>query len=346
MARFDSREGATMQRRGDEDEVSGMTTRRLLLTTVALIVLCLSGAVAQYAGPKLEGTALLRSGEMISGVVLTVQLGILDGAEIGSSLKDGGYISVAAADGQRDVKATDIASIDVEWANTGEADAPKWTISTLTIVTTAGETIVGQPTWMVHASNVNIELPDGTRKRAYFFPVGGTSFTADDLLTKLTLGVAVPVTGTVTPVETPATDLPPATDAPATDAPATDAPATDAPATDAPATDAPATDAPATDAPATDAPATDAPATDAPATDAPAATEVVTIEPVTPPAADTPPVVETPTVTVTPPPVVTALPENAVFAAGEPAIIVFEVINPETGNPMKIKFLLVPLPAE
>ena len=80
-----------------------MTTRRTLLTVVALTVLCATVALAQYAGPKLEGTATLRSGETISGVLLSAQLGIVDGAEIGSSLTDGGYISIAAEGGERDV---------------------------------------------------------------------------------------------------------------------------------------------------------------------------------------------------------------------------------------------------
>lgn len=53
-----------------------------------------------------------------------------------------------------------------------------------------------------------------------------------------------------------------------------------------------------------------------------------------------------PTITVTAPPLISAVEESAVFRAGQPVVIVFEVTNPETGRPMKVKFLLMPLPAE
>lgn len=275
-----------------------MTTRRILLSVAALTVLCATVALAQYAGPKLEGTATLRSGETISGVVLSAQLGIVDGAEIGSNLADGGYISIAAEGGERDIKATEIASLDVEWANTGTAEASKWKIARLTVVTTGGETVTGEPTWLVHATSLNVEQADGSRKKVYAFPLAGANFSADNLLTKLVLGAApvadvAPVTPTppvVTPVPTP------------------------------------------------------------PTTDTPTTTEVVVIEPATPPTTDTPvvtPVVDTPVVTVTPDtPTVTVAAPPLVTNVPAGAVIVFEVINPETGNPMKIKFLLVPLAVE
>ena len=99
-----------------------MNIRRALLAVIALTVLCASVALAQYAGPKLEGTATLRSGEVISGVVLSAQVGMVDGAEIGSKLADGGHLTIAAEGGERQIKGVDIASLDVEWANTGTAE--------------------------------------------------------------------------------------------------------------------------------------------------------------------------------------------------------------------------------
>ena len=192
-------------------------------------------------------------------------------------------------------------SLDVEWANTGTAEASKWKIARLTAVTTSGETITGEPTWMIHITALIIEQADGTRRTVYAFQPASDNFSPDNLLARLVLGASapvadvVPVTPTlpvVTPVPTP------------------------------------------------------------PTTDTPTTTEVVTIEPVTPPTTDTPvvtvvadtPVVtpvdepDVPTVTVAAPPLVTNVPAGA--------IIVFEVTNPETGNPMKIKFLLVPLSVE
>ena len=278
-----------------------MTTRRTLLSVVALTVLCATVALAQYAGPKLEGTATLRSGETISGVVLSAQLGIVDGAEIGSNLADGGYISIAAEGGERAVKATEIVSLDVEWANTGTAEASKWKIARLTAVTADGETITGEPTWLVHATSLNVEQADGSRKKVYAFPLAGANFSADSLLTKLVLGANAPA-----PEVVPVTPTPPVV--------------------------------------------TPVPTPTPPVADTPTTTEVVVIESATPPTTDTlvvTPVVDTPVVTVTPDtPTVTVAAPPLVTNVPAGAVIVFEVINPETGNPMKIKFLLVPLTVE
>ena len=45
-------------------------------------------------------------------------------------------------------------------------------------------------------------------------------------------------------------------------------------------------------------------------------------------------------------PTVGPVPEGTVFATGEPAVITFEVTNPATGEPMLVRFLIVPLPAQ
>ncbi len=302
-----------------------MKMRDLILLVASVLLLSWVVAAAEYAGPKLEGTATLRSGESISGVLLTVQLGIVDGAEIGSRLRDGGYLKVATGGAERDVRATDIAALDVVWTNTGTADAPKWKITKLTVTTRSGETIVGEPTWLVHATSLIVEQPDGSQRKIYAFPLAGANFSPDNLLAKLVMGVQPRPTdvGVITPVTTPET-TPATTTAPTTPPATTAAPTTTttevvtiepAPTTTTP----PAVTT--TTPPTTTTPATTA----APATTTPA---------------------ETPTITVTAPPVVTAVPETASFAAGQPVVIVFEVTNPATGKPMKVKFLLMPLPAE
>ena len=181
-----------------------MTTRRTLLAIVALTVLCATVALAQYAGPKMEGTATLRSGEIISGVVLSAQVGMVDGAEIGSKLADGGYLMIAAEGGERKVKGVEIASLDVEWVNTGTPAVAKWTIAKFTVVTTSGETIIGEPTWMIHITALIIEQADGVRKSVYAFQPASDNFSPDNLLTRLVLGASAPVADVVPVTPTPA----------------------------------------------------------------------------------------------------------------------------------------------
>ncbi|MGD9497128.1 MAG: hypothetical protein AB7Y46_12595 [Armatimonadota bacterium] len=299
-----------------------MCTTTKLLTVAALACVAVGGAwAADYAGPKLEGTATLRSGATVSGVILTAQLGIVDGAEIGSRLRDGGYIAVNVDGEERHIAATEIAAIEAEWAQTGTEDNPKWKITRLTVTTTGGETVTGQPAWLVHATSLVIEEPDGTQRKIYAFPMAGSNFSPDNLMSRLTIGA---------PQATPAEATPSAAEAVPAPAEAAPAPAEAAPAP-AEAASAPAEAAPA---PAEAAPAP-AEAAPAPAEAAPAPAE--TGEAVAAPEA---------VATITMAPVIEAVPEGAVFATGQPAVVTFEVINPETGNPMKVRFLIVPLPAE
>lgn len=268
-----------------------MTGKRILFTVTVLMVLCVATASADFIGPRLEGTATLRSGDSYTGVILTARLGIVDGAEIGSSLKDGGYISLKTDGAEERVQATDIASLQADWAQAGTPDDPKWKISQLTIVTKDGRTLAGSPTWLVHATSLVIELPDGTQKKVYAFPMAGPSFSPDKLLTRLVLGEApAPSPTEATTTEPTVTVITPP-------------------------------------------PTTTEPTTTEPATTEPATTEVVTIEPITlgPPPTTAPPVVE-------------AVGEGVVLA-GEPAVITFVITCPYTGKPIKVKFLIVPLPA-
>ena len=107
-----------------------MRTTRTLPAIALLICLVATGALAQeYMGPRLDGTVTLRGGQQVSGVILTAQLGIVDGAEIGSRLRDGGYIAVKVNGDERRVNASDIAAIDVVWSQTGTETDPKWKIT-------------------------------------------------------------------------------------------------------------------------------------------------------------------------------------------------------------------------
>jgi len=293
------------------------TTSKLLMVALLASGLVAGAWAADYAGPKLEGTVTLRSGETISGLILTAQLGIVDGAEIGSRLRDGGYIAVKTEDGEeRRVNATDVAAMEVQWAQTGTDEAPKWKITDLSITTTSGEVISGTPAWLVHATSLVIEEADGTQRKLYAFPMAGSNFSPDNLMTDLIIGEAT--APPVTEVTPPATEVtPPATEVtpPATEVvpPATEVtpPAIEVmpPATE-----------------------VTPPAT---GITPPTAPDVVAVQPET-----------EATVTVTPVPSVEVVPEGSVFASGQPAVITFEIINPETGNPMRVRFLIVPLPAE
>lgn len=297
-------------------------TGKLLMVALLASVFVAGAWAADYAGPKLEGTVALRSGETISGLILTAQLGIVDGAEIGSRLRDGGYIAVKTEDGEeRHVSATDIASLHVDWAQTGTEDAPKWKITNLTITTSSGEVISGTPAWLVHATSLIIEEPDGTQRKLYAFPMAGTNFSPDNLMTDLVIGEpAAPAAEETAP---PAEETEPPAEETAPPAEETAPPAEETP--------------------------------------APAEETVPPAEEATPPAEETvPPAEETAPeavaeqpeaapgaeVTVTAVPTVDVVPEGSVFASGQPAVITFEIINPETGNPMKVRFLIVPLPAE
>ena len=320
-----------------------MRTTRMLLAVAMLTCLVASAAMAQdFVGPRLEGTVTLRSGQEISGVILTAQLGIVDGAEIGSRLRDGGYIAVKVDGDEQRVDATNIAAVDVEWSQTGTEEDPKWKITQLSVTTQDGQVITGQPAWLVHATSLIVELPDGTQKKIYAFPMAGSNFSPDNLMTKIVLQPAA------APAEEPAAEEA-AAEQPAAEQPAAEQPAAEQPAAEQPAAEQPAAEQPAAEQPAAEQPAAEQPAAEQPAAEQPAAEEaaaeqpVATVEPVETPATDVPAVdvgmgIGQPTVE--------AVPEGTVFATGQPAVITFEVTNPATGEPMQVRFLIVPLPAE
>ena len=309
-----------------------MRTTSTLPAVILLICLIATGALAQeFMGPKLEGTVTLRSGQQITGVILTAQLGIVDGAEIGSRLRDGGYIAVKVDGDESRVNAADIAAINVEWSQTGTDDDPKWKITSLSVTTRSDEVITGQPAWLVHATSLIVETADGTQQKIYAFPMAGSNFSPDNLMASVSLTGAAPATAD------PATTEPATGDEPGTD-PATVTPGPVITPIEMP---------PAGDTGTGD-PATGDPATADPAPDVPVAGgDVVTVEP-GPVAGVGDPVVDPgPAVGIgVGQPTVEPVPDGSVFATGQPAVITFEVTNPATGEPMMVRFLIVPLPAQ
>lgn len=335
-------------------------TGKLLLMALLASTFVAGAWAADYAGPRLEGTVTLRSGQTISGLILTAKLGIVDGAEIGSRLHDGGYIAIKTEDDQeRRVPATEIASMHVEWAQTGAADAPKWKITNLSITTTSGEVVTGTPAWLVHATSLIIEEPDGTQRKLYAFPLAGSNFSPDNLMTDLVIGAveAAPATEETPPATEAAPaaeETPPATEetpasteaAPAAEETPPAAEAAPAATEEAPAAAEEAPPAAEEAPPATEEAPAPTEATPPATEETPALAEAAPAAEEAPAAAEETPAPAEAAVTVTAVPTIDEVPEGSVFASGQPAVITFEITNPETGNPMRVRFLIVPLPAE
>jgi len=201
-------------------------------TTVVMLVLLMVGVVVgvwaqteEEAAP-LMGTVCLRSGQVLSGVIRVAEFGVVPGAGVGMLLPDRGSVVVEVDGTEHTVPAAELASVEAIWANEGTEAEPQWKIQQLTVTTQAGETIVGRPTWLLHASEVSIE--GGPTIHA--FPLAGTDFSADNLIAKIVIGElappaeAAPVEELAAEVEAPAE--PPAEEPPVTEVEApTEAPA-------------------------------------------------------------------------------------------------------------------------
>ena len=198
-------------------------------TVVTLVVLMVSLGVvgATYAQTEeatpLMGTVYLRSGQALSGVIRVAELGVVSGAGVGMLLPDHGSFKVQVDDTERSVPAAEVASVEATWVNEGTEAEPHWKIQQLTVTTKAGEVIVGQPTWLLHASHVSIE----GEPPVYAFPLAGTDFLPDNFITKIVIGEEPEVV--VPPVEEqPVAEEPPPAEVPAevpAEAPAEEAPA-------------------------------------------------------------------------------------------------------------------------
>ncbi len=182
-----------------------LRTVTISLVVVATVLLGVS-AFAQEAS-KLEGTVYLRSGQTLSGVILSARLGIIADAEIGT-LGGGGAFTVEVDGEDQTVPASDLKMMEASWVNLGTEQDPIWRIEQITLTTQDGERIVGKPTWLIHASQVTIE----GQPTVQAFPLAGTDFSPDNFISKIVLGEPLP--GEVPPpaeeAPTPAEEAPPA----------------------------------------------------------------------------------------------------------------------------------------
>ncbi len=161
--------------------------RRTAVLTLMVLMVTLAASVAygqaEGAGP-LVGTVYLRSGQVLHGVIRIAELGVVPGAGIGTLLPNRGSFIVDVNGTERMVVADELASMEATWSNEGTEEEPQWKIQQLTLTTQAGEVIAGQPTWLLHASEVSIE--GGPTIHA--FPLAGTDFSADNLISKIVIG--------------------------------------------------------------------------------------------------------------------------------------------------------------
>jgi hypothetical protein len=149
-------------------------------------------ALAQQAG-ELEGTVTLRGGQTLTGKIQLAELGVVEGAGIGNSLPGHGALVVKVGDRTERIAGDDVASIEVEWVNAGTEAEPRWEIKKLTVVKRDKTKVEGTPDWLLHTTNVWVVTPEGQTQRVHVFPFGGETFSADDLLAKVTIGPGAPV---------------------------------------------------------------------------------------------------------------------------------------------------------
>lgn len=191
--------------------------KRILPIVLALLAVL---TVAWAQDNAFTGTVTLRNGQTLSGIIKSADLGIMDGAGIGTNLAGNGAFRVTVDGQTQRITADKIALVEVKWQDKSTPEEPRWEITELKITTTDGKVIVGKPAWYMHATNVSVQLPSGETKRVHAFPLAGPDFSADNLIAKIEIGKAVTPT-----VETPATPATPA--APTTPAtPAVETPAT------------------------------------------------------------------------------------------------------------------------
>ena len=176
--------------------------RILICAAVILAALILTTVLFAQETAPLTGTVTLRGGQTLSGVIRIAELGVVPGSGIGTLLAGGGAFTLRVGGEQRSVPAADLAVMEATWVNEGSEVDPRWKIQQVKLTTKAGDTIVGQPSWLIHASEVSIE----GQPAVHAFPLAGTDFSADNFITKITLGEAAPAPAPTTP---PAEPTPP-----------------------------------------------------------------------------------------------------------------------------------------
>ncbi len=199
---------------------------------VVLLALLGVAASAQGAG-ELQGTITLRGGQTLTGKIQLAELGVVEGAGIGNSLPGHGAFILKVGDKTVRVEGDEVASVEVEWVNTGSDAEPRWEIKKLTVVKKDGTKVEGAPDWLLHATNVWVITADGETKRVHVFPFGNEPFNADNLIAKITVG-AVPPTAAAgaeaaKPAETKPAETKPAETKPTETKPAAGKPSAPAP---------------------------------------------------------------------------------------------------------------------
>lgn len=238
-------------------------TRTVVLLSLLLLALTMA-AFAQSAA--LQGTVTLKGGKSLTGEIKVAQVGVLQGSGIGTLLPGMGSLKLKIDDQVVEVKAPEIAAVEITWGLMNPADAQSWEIKEISVIKRDGVRLAGKPTWGLQATSVVV----GDLPALYAFPKG-EGFSPDNLLAKVEIAGAMP-----------AVIAPPATNPPATTPPAPTPPTTTPPVTVEPP---PATTPPATVPPATVPPATTPPAVTPPATPPPATVTVEVAPPGTAPGA-------------------------------------------------------------
>jgi hypothetical protein len=164
-------------------------------------------ALAQEA-PQLTGTVTLRGGKTLTGRIQLAELGVVEGAGIGNSLPARGSLVLKVGDKSVRIVGDEIATITVNWVNTGTEAEPRWEIQKIVVVKRDGSTVEGSPDWLLHATNVWVVTADGKTERVHVFPFGGEPFSPDNLIAKVELaGAAAPAQPATAP-EAPAQPAP------------------------------------------------------------------------------------------------------------------------------------------
>jgi hypothetical protein len=158
---------------------------------VVTLLVAATVVLAQDQG-GMSGTVTFRGGKALAGKVQLAELGVVEGAGIGNSLPGHGSIVVKVGDQTQRINGDDIASVTVEWTNSGSEAEPRWEIKKLSIVKKDGTKVDGAPDWLLHATNVWVVTAEGKTERVHVFPFGGEPFSPDSLIAKIDLAAAAP----------------------------------------------------------------------------------------------------------------------------------------------------------
>ncbi|MCX7597641.1 MAG: hypothetical protein N2512_02055 [Armatimonadetes bacterium] len=158
----------------------------------AIVLLVVAAAALAQEAPQLMGTVTLRGGKALTGKIQLAELGVVEGAGIGNSLPGRGSLVLKVGTETVRVTGDEIASISVQWVNTGTEAEPRWEIQKVVVAKRDGSKVEGAPDWLLHATNVWVVTADGKAERVHVFPVGGEPFSPDNLIAKVELVGAAP----------------------------------------------------------------------------------------------------------------------------------------------------------